>query len=82
MLNSKRVELLELAAITGQLCSLERQTGRGRDIIDHPVGGHDDIINAVAGALVAADRRQAQVIPITAPIICRGGYYDIWANRQ
>ena len=69
MLNSRRVELLELATITGQLCSLERQTGRGRDIIDHPAGGHDDIINAVGGALVAAARQQAQVIPIVMPII-------------
>ncbi|SHG53484.1 hypothetical protein SAMN05444169_2927 [Bradyrhizobium erythrophlei] len=75
MLNSKRVELLELATVTGQLCSLERQTGRGRDIIDHPSGGHDDIIDAVAGALVAAAQRQAQEVPIVAPIIC-GGPHD------
>jgi hypothetical protein len=31
--------------------SWERRTSRGgRDSIDHPQGGHDDIANAVAGA--------------------------------
>jgi hypothetical protein len=38
-----------------QLTSLERRTSRGgRDSIDHAPGSHDDIANAVAGALVTA----------------------------
>jgi hypothetical protein len=38
-----------------QLTSLERRTSRGgRDSIDHAPGAHDDIANAVAGALVQA----------------------------
>ncbi len=38
-----------------QLCGLERRTSRGgRDSIDHGPGGHDDLSNAVAGALVRA----------------------------
>ena len=38
-----------------QLTSLERRTARGgRDSIDHAPGAHDDIANAVAGALVTA----------------------------
>ena len=37
-----------------QLCGLERRTAwGGRDSIDHGPGGHDDLANAAAGALVA-----------------------------
>jgi len=28
----------------------------GRDTISHPVGGHDDVANAIAGAAVLAGR--------------------------
>jgi hypothetical protein len=50
LINSKRVELLDHVKLINQLCSLERRTARGgRDSIDHPPGGHDDLINAVAG---------------------------------
>ena len=52
-LTSRRVELLDDERLVGQLVSLERRTARGgRDIIDHPPGGHDDLANAAAGALV------------------------------
>ena len=52
LLNS-RVELLDEPRSIAQLCSLERRTARsGRDSIDHPPGGHDDLINAVAGVAV------------------------------
>jgi hypothetical protein len=37
------------------MISLERRTSRGgRDSIDHAPGAHDDVANAVAGALVIA----------------------------
>lgn len=50
--NSRRVELLEVPRLMVQLCALERRTARGgRDSIDHPPGGHDDVANAVAGAI-------------------------------
>jgi hypothetical protein len=55
LLNSRRVELLDHACLTSQLCQLERRTARSRrDSIDHPPGGRDDVVNAAAGALVAA----------------------------
>jgi hypothetical protein len=55
LLNSRRVELLDHPRLINQLVSLERRTARGgRDSIDHPPGGHDDVANAVAGALLAA----------------------------
>ena len=52
-LNSGRVELLDLTRLRAQLAGLERRTTRsGKDSIDHAPGGHDDVINAAAGALV------------------------------
>jgi hypothetical protein len=54
LLNSGRIELLDLPRLAAQLCNLERRTSRGgRDSIDHPPHAHDDIANAAAGALVA-----------------------------
>ena len=53
MLNAGRCSLLDHQRLIGQLCGLERRTARGgRDSIDHAPGGHDDIANAVAGALL------------------------------
>jgi hypothetical protein len=50
MINSARVELLDNKRLIAQLTSLERRTARGgRDSIDHPPNGHDDLANAVAG---------------------------------
>lgn len=52
LVNSGRVELLDVPRLIGQAAQLERRTGRsGRDSVDHPPGGHDDVINAVAGVL-------------------------------
>ena len=53
LLNSRAVDLLEHDRLLLQLTSLERRTSRaGKDSIDHAPGSHDDITNAVAGALV------------------------------
>ena len=55
LLNSGRVELLNLPRLASQFCGLERRTSRsGRDSIDHAPGAHDDIANVVAGALLMA----------------------------
>src|SRR5262249_11112157 len=54
-LNSGKAELLDNPRLVAQLCALERKVARsGRDSIDHPPGGHDDLVNAVSGALVLA----------------------------
>jgi len=55
-----------------QICLLERSVQRsGRDQITHPIHGHDDIANSIAGAawLVkrAARRAELQRVPFTAP---------------
>lgn len=50
LLNSERIELPPLPQLNQELIALERRTTRsGRDIIDHPPNGHDDVANAVAG---------------------------------
>jgi len=51
-LNSRRVDLVDHPRLRQQLCALERRTSRvGKDTVDHPPGGHDDVANAVAGVL-------------------------------
>ena len=55
LINSRAIDLLDNDRLVTQLMSLERRTSRGgRDSIDHAPGAHDDIANAVAGALVTA----------------------------
>lgn len=49
---SREIELLDNPHLVNQLASLERRTrSGGRDIIDHPPGGHDDLANVVAGVV-------------------------------
>ena len=55
LLNSGKVELLDNSRLITQFCNLERRTARGgRDSIDHPPSMHDDLANAVAGAVLSA----------------------------
>jgi hypothetical protein len=55
VINSRRVELLDRPRLLNQLLQLERRTGTGgREIIDHPPGGHDDVANAAVGACLLA----------------------------
>jgi hypothetical protein len=55
---SGEIELPDDEPLVCQLAGLERRTrSGGRDVIDHPPGGHDDLANTVAGlADVAATR--------------------------
>lgn len=47
---SGEIELLDNEKLINQFASLERKTrSGGRDTVDHPPGGHDDLSNAVAG---------------------------------
>src|SRR5207247_4428674 len=55
IVNAKRCELLDSPRLKQQLVGLERRVARsGKDSIDHQPGGHDDLANVVAGALVLA----------------------------
>lgn len=54
------IELPDHPKLRSQLVNLERRTGRGgRDSIDHPPGGHDDLANAVAGVIEGGNRKRA-----------------------
>jgi hypothetical protein len=56
-INSGAVDLLDHGKLISQLIGLDRRTrSGGRDQIDHAPGGHDDIANAVAGAVLNADQ--------------------------
>ena len=57
-LMSGSAELLDNPRLIAQLCGLERRTARsGHDSIDHGPGGHDDVANSAAGAIVEAISR-------------------------
>jgi hypothetical protein len=56
LINAQRADLLDVPKIVNQFMTLERRTGRqGKDAINHAPGGHDDLVNAIAGALVLAN---------------------------
>jgi hypothetical protein len=57
IINSGGCDLLDNSRLVGQLIGLERRVRTaGRDLIDHAPGGHDDLANAVAGALLEANK--------------------------
>jgi hypothetical protein len=60
LLNAGRIVLPKSDRLANQIVGLERRVARsGRDSIDHGPGGHDDLVNAVAGAAdLAAVRRE------------------------
>jgi hypothetical protein len=77
VLNSQRCQLLDLPRLKSQLLSLERSVrSGGKDLIDHPRGMHDDVINAAVGALLQAGGRQPLVITKehVAMVAARGPY--------
>ena len=52
LLNAGKIDLPRYERAINQICSLERSVQRsGRDQITHPTYGHDDIANAIAGAV-------------------------------
>ena len=64
LINSQRVRLLDVPALLRELQQLERRAGSsGRDIVSHPMRGHDDVAAAAAGALIGAKsgRRQGDL---------------------
>jgi hypothetical protein len=84
MLNAGKVRLLDNQRLRSQLLALERRTirGTGRDVIDHPTGGADDLANACCGALVMTDRA-ASIAPIGAVAVPIGSSTDwIPTNRD
>ncbi len=64
IISARRVELLDHPKLIAQLIGLERRTARsGRDSIDHAPNSHDDIANAVCGAMtLTASPRKHMII--------------------
>ena len=52
LITSGRVELLDKPRLRNQLLNLERRTRGGRESIDHPRNGVDDVSNCTVGLLV------------------------------
>jgi hypothetical protein len=60
-INSAFIELLDKARLFNQMVSLERRTARGgRDSIDHPPQGHDDLANVLAGMHYLLKKKQCE----------------------
>jgi hypothetical protein len=64
LFTSGRLRILDNQRLIHQFTNLERRTARsGKDSVNHPVGGQDDVANAAAGAavLVASDARSTLI---------------------
>ncbi len=62
-----RIHILDHPRLVRELQCLERRTrAGGKDVVDHPRGGHDDFANVLAVA--AADAVSRRVIPAAAAI--------------
>lgn len=71
ILNSGRADLLDSKTLVTQLVGLERRVARGgRESIDHAPNGHDDLANAVAGALDLVLER-----PMPRAVVLETGFY-------
>jgi hypothetical protein len=58
VLNSGRLDLVASPTAVNQIASLERRVARGgRESIDHPPHGHDDLANVIAGLIGLCVRR-------------------------
>jgi hypothetical protein len=85
VLNSGRCELLDHPRLKAQLLGLERRTSRsGKDSIDHGPGGHDDVSNVCAGAvLMVLGHVPMQIAPETmATILSARPYRPEFSERQ
>ena len=81
MLNSQRTKLLDNKRLIAQLVGLERRTSRsGRESIDHAPGGHDDLANAAAGALVSVGGVSSSGFACLA-VSGKGGTVNFYSSR-
>lgn len=65
VLNSGRAVLLDSDRLVNQLTGLERRVSRGgRESIDHAPNSHDDLANAVAGALDLVSARSSRGVAV------------------
>jgi hypothetical protein len=68
LMRSGEVRLLDHARAVSQFAGLARRTlPGGKDKVDHETGAHDDVANAVAGAIVLASADREQSVPFVVP---------------
>jgi len=61
-MTANEIELLDDETTVNEISSLERRTrSGGKDSIDHPPGGHDDLANAIAGLCVVAVKKTIRI---------------------
>lgn len=64
LFTSGRVRLLDNKRLVSQFASLERRTSSiGKDRVDHGPGGHDDVVNSAALALIMAGDQPMIITP-------------------
>jgi hypothetical protein len=49
--NAGSVSLPNIPTLTKEMRLLQRKVGRNRDVVDHPPGQHDDLVNTVSACL-------------------------------
>jgi hypothetical protein len=77
LVNGGRIALLDHPKSINQLCALERKTARGgKDSIDHPPTQHDDVINAIAGAVVHAHAAKKEMVFVTPFVASQPSYFS------
>lgn len=82
LFTSGKIRLLDNARLVTQFANLERTThASGRDNVNHRKHAHDDLANAVAGALVLASKEEAQM-GFHTPFVAGGmqAYRDSFIN--
>ena len=80
---SHKIELLDNKKLVRQLVGLERRTARGgRDSIDHAPACHDDLANAVAGALAQRGRPTHGFTEFCDAVMAAGGVDQYFAKRE
>jgi hypothetical protein len=83
LLTSGRARLLDIKRLLAQFGSLERRAlATGREVVDHPKGDrhHDDLANAVAGALALAGARKQTTVVVA--VRCEPDQYPPSQDRR
>ena len=77
LVTSARIDLLDHPKANAQLQALRRMVAqRGREVIDHPSGAHDDVANVIAGCVFILHQAG-----LGAPAVAHPGGYLVDASR-
>jgi hypothetical protein len=83
LVTAGQVLLIDHPRAIAQFAALERRTfSSGKDKVDHPIGGHDDLSNAIAGACTLAAHRVQQITDFYAIAISKSDDASLPDNRS